>query len=89
MDRMKQGRRLKEWWRQARRVLALLACVIPACTLGLMLLDGSAEPPQDELLLGLWNAVNFATTLGDLSTFDHRQRLFMLRGTMFVMVIGA
>jgi voltage-gated potassium channel len=81
--------RLKEWWRRARRVLALLACVILACTLGLMLLDNSAEPPQHKLLLGLWNAVNLVTTLGDFSTFDHRQRLFMLGAMVFVMVIGA
>jgi voltage-gated potassium channel len=80
---------LKEWWRRARRVLALLACVILACTLGLMLLDNSAEPPLNKLLLGLWNAVNLVTTLGDFSTFDHRQRLFMLGAMVFVMVIGA
>lgn len=82
--------RVKEWWRRARRVLALLACVILACTLGLMLLDNSAEPPLHKLLLlAVWNSVNLVTTLGDFSTFDHRQRLFMLGTMMIVMVIGA
>ena len=48
-----------------------------------------AEPPQRELLLGFWSAVKFATTLGDLRAFEHRQRLLMLGALMFVMVIGA
>jgi hypothetical protein len=81
--------RVKEWWRRVRRVLALLAFVILACTAGLILLDNSAEPPLQKLLLALWNAVNLVTTLGDFSTFDPRQRLFMLGAMMFVMVIGA
>ena len=81
--------RINEWWRRARRVLGLLAGVILACTLGLVLLDNSSEPPLHKLLLALWNAVNLVTTLGDFSTFDPRQRLFMLGAMMFVMVIGA
>ncbi len=81
--------RINEWWRRARRVLSLLAGVILACTLGLVLLDNSTEPPLHKVLLALWNAVNLVTTLGDFSTFDPRQRLFMLGAMMFVMVIGA
>jgi len=81
--------RINEWWRRARRVLGLLAGVIFACTLGLVLLDTSSEPPLHKLLLALWNSVNLVTTLGDFSTFDPRQRLFMLGAMLFAMVIGA
>jgi hypothetical protein len=81
--------RIREWWRRLRRILGLLALVIFGCTLGLVLLDDSTAPPLQKLLLGLWNAVNLVTTLGDFSTIDPRQRLFMLGAMMFVMVIGA
>jgi len=81
-------RRLIEWRRRALRVFALLAAVIAGCALGLALLDDPGRPFGHRLLMGLWNAVNLVTTLGDFSDFDPRQRLFMLGTMMAVFMIG-
>ena len=84
------GRRwLHEWSWRAFRILAFLAVLIAFCTIGLALLDNSAEPLPHKLLLGLWNAFNLITTLGDFSVFEPRQKLFMLGTMLAVMVLGA
>lgn len=82
-------RRLQEWRLRALRVLALLATVIAGCAIGLALLDAPTTPIEHRLLMGLWNAVNLVTTLGDFSSFDLRQKLFMLGAMLAVMIVGA
>jgi voltage-gated potassium channel len=84
------GRRFMHEWRvRAARVLVLLGLIIAFATAGLAVLDNSADPFAHKLLLGLWNAINLVTTLGDFSTFDVRQRLFMLGTMLGAMIIGA
>lgn len=80
--------RLLEWRRRALRVLAFLATSLLLCAVGLVLLDNSGEPASHKLLLGLWNAVNLVTTLGDFSDFDLRQKIFMLFAMLAIMIIG-
>jgi voltage-gated potassium channel Kch len=82
-------RRLREWRMRAFRLLAFLALIIALCAIGLALLDNSAEPDAHKLLLGVWNAVNLVTTLGDFTGFDLRQKLFMLGAMLCVMILGA
>jgi hypothetical protein len=82
-------RRVHEWRIRALRILAFLALVICSATVGLALLDGSADPFVQKLLQGLWNSVNLVTTLGDFSAFDLRQKLFMLGAMLVAMVTGA
>lgn len=84
------GRRfMREWRGRAVRVLIMLGLIIAFATVGLASLDNSADPLAHKLLLGLWNAINLVTTLGDFSTFDVRQRMFMLGTMLGAMIIGA
>ena len=71
-------RRLNEWRRRARHVVAFLVGLILLCAIGLALLDNSARPVAHKLFEGLWNAVNLVTTVGDFTPFDFRQKGFML-----------
>jgi voltage-gated potassium channel Kch len=75
--------RLLEWRRRLRRSLALFGLVLLGTGAGLALLDRSGAPFLDRALVGLWNAANLITTLGDFTDFDGRQRLFIVV-TMFV-----
>ena len=81
--------RLREWRWGALRVLLVLALVIAFTALGLALLDNSDANLRDKLMLGLWNAVNLVSTLGDFSNFDARQKLFMMGAMLCVMITGA
>jgi hypothetical protein len=81
--------RLDTWRLRAFRMVALLAALIAICAVGLALLDNSSRDLQGKLMLGLWNALNLITTLGDFSTFDASQRGFMLFIMLGVIVLGA
>jgi len=70
--------RLRQWRFGALRVLCLLAVIIQLSTVGLALLDNLGEPLSHRLLIGLWNSVNLVTTLGDFTSFDPRQKTFMM-----------
>ena len=80
--------RVREWRRRALRTLGLLTLVLLGCMVGLTILDQSGEPVLSRSLIGLWNAANLVTTLGDFSDFDLRQKAFMLAAMLIVMVIG-
>jgi hypothetical protein len=82
-------RRLRDWRHRGLRVVGLLGAIIAICTAGLTLLDNSDQPFWHKVLIGLWNAVNLVTTLGDFSSFDERQKLFMLGVMLGVMITGA
>ena len=81
--------RVHQWRWGALRVLLVLALIIALTAVGLALLDNSEARLQDRLLLGLWNAVNLVSTLGDFSSFDARQKLFMMGAMLCVMITGA
>jgi voltage-gated potassium channel len=81
--------RLSQWRWGALRVLLLLALIIVLSAVGLALLDNSENEVRHKLLLGLWNAVNLVSTLGDFSSFDERQKTFMMVAMLCVMVTGA
>jgi hypothetical protein len=84
------GRRyMHEWRGRAMGVGSVLFGLIIVATVGLALLDNSAEPFLHKMLQGLWNAVNLVTTLGDFSDFDLRQKTFMLAAMLVAMVTGA
>ena len=81
--------RLDTWRLRAFRMVALLAALIAICAVGLALLDNSDRDFQGKLMLGLWNALNLVTTLGDFSSFDAKQRGFMLFIMLGVIGLGA
>lgn len=82
--------RLDTWRLRAFRMVALLGALIAACAVGLAILDNSSDRDlQGKLMLGLWNAINLVTTLGDFSEFDAKQRGFMLFIMLGVIVLGA
>lgn len=81
--------RVHQWRWGALQVLLVLALIIALTAVGLALLDNSEARLQDRLLLGLWNAVNLVSTLGDFSSFDARQKLFMMGAMLCVMITGA
>ncbi len=77
--------RVKQWRRSALRTLGLLVAALAACAIGLTLLDSSNEPFQTGIVTGIWNAANLLTTLGDFTTFNRDQRIFMV-AAMFVFI---
>ncbi len=80
--------RVQEWRRQALRTLGLLLALLVFCSVGLALLDQSGEPFYRRSFDGLWNSANLITTLGDFSTLDRRQKIFMLVAMFFTVVIA-
>jgi hypothetical protein len=88
VESRRAGTRLVEWRRQALRTLGLLLGVLGACTLGLALLDQSGEPFYRKVFDALWNSANLLTTLGDFSSFDRRQKIFMLLAMLFTVIIA-
>ena len=82
-------RRLYEWRRRARHIVAFLAAIVLFCAIGLALLDNSERSVPHKLFEGLWNAVNLVTTVGDFSPFDVRQKAFMLFVMMGAILTGA
>jgi voltage-gated potassium channel len=81
--------RLRQWRWGALRVLLMLLLIIVVSAVGLALLDNSEDDPLHKLFLGLWNAVNLISTLGDFSSFDVRQKTFMMGAMLCVMITGA
>ena len=81
--------RLRQWRWGALRVLLLLVLIIIVSAVGLALLDNTESDTLHKLFLGLWNAVNLVSTLGDFSGFDLRQKTFMMGAMLCVMVTGA
>lgn len=82
-------RHLREWYRGILHMVALLFAAVAACAIGLVLLDNTDRPIFDKFYGAIWNGMNLVTTLGDFTSFDTRQKLFMM-GTMlaFLMIGG-
>jgi hypothetical protein len=80
------NRRLRDWHRGVRRTLLMLVLVVAACAIGLAFLDSRDVPFDDKVVLSWWNALNLISTLGDFTSINHNQRLFMI-GTMLVFIM--
>jgi hypothetical protein len=68
--------------------VALLLLVLIACAIGMIALDTSSHPLPDKLFRGLWNALNLITTLGDFTTLDQREKVFMMATMVAFLIIG-
>jgi len=78
--------RLREWRRRVGHTVLLLLGALAVCAIGMMVLDTSTHVLPDKVFRGLWNALNLVTTLGDFTSLDQREKLFMM-GTMVVFLI--
>ncbi len=75
-------RHLREWRRRVLRAIALLLGTLAVCAIGMMILDNSGQLMPAKVFRGLWNALNLVTTIGDFSSLDQREKVFMM-ATMF------
>ena len=82
------GVRIREWRRQARFTIALLVLLLAGAACGLALLDQSSTPVSDKVFTALWDGFNLVTTLGDFTSFNQSQKIFMLLAMSATMVIG-
>ncbi len=82
------GLHIREWRRRVLHTVALLLVVLIACAIGMIALDTSSHPLPDKLYRGLWNALNLITTLGDFTTLDRREKVFMMATMVAFLIIG-
>jgi len=68
--------------------VALLLAALAGCALGMMVLDSSGQSLTAKMFRGVWNALNLITTLGDFSTLDQREKLFMMATMVAFLMIG-
>ncbi len=67
---------------------ALLLMALVACAIGMMVLDTSSFSLSDKTFRGFWNALNLVTTLGDFTTLDMHEKLFMMATMVAFLMIG-
>jgi len=77
-----------EWWRGVLHTVAVLLVVLAVCTIGMIALDSSGQPFSAKVLRGLWNALNLVTTLGDFTSLDPREKIFMMSTMVLLIAIG-
>lgn len=82
------GLHLREWRRRVVRTVGLLFVALAGCAIGLIALDSSTQQLPAKLFRGLWNALNLITTLGDFTSLDPREKLFMMATMVVFLVIG-
>src|SRR5271170_2580961 len=82
------GLHLREWRRRVLHTVALLLAALAGCALGMMVLDSSGQSLTAKMFRGVWNALNLITTLGDFSTLDQREKLFMMATMVAFLMIG-
>ncbi len=68
--------------------VALLLLVLIACAIGMIALDTSSHPLRDKTFRGVWNALNLITTLGDFTSLDLREKVFMMVTMIAFLIIG-
>ncbi len=79
---------MREWRRRVLHTVALLLATLALCAIGLILLDTSGLLLPAKVFRGLWNALNLVTTLGDFTSLDQREKLFMMATMGAFLVIG-
>src|SRR5262245_13548447 len=80
--------RFHAWRRRVRRTIGLLLLTMLCCTVGLALLDPSAEASSHKIFVALWNAGNLLSTLGDFTPLTAEQRGFVLVAMFTFLIIG-
>ena len=68
--------------------VALLLLVLIACAIGMIALDTSSHPLRDKTFRGVWDALNLITTLGDFTSLDLREKVFMMVTMVAFLIIG-
>src|SRR5262245_33100080 len=81
-------RHVTEWRRGVLHTVALLLLGLGICAIGMIALDSSGQPLTAKLFRGLWNALNLVTTLGDFTSLDRREQIFMMLTMVFFLIIG-
>ncbi len=82
------GLHIREWRRRVLHTVALLLLVLIACAIGMIALDTSSHPLRDKTFRGVWNALNLITTLGDFTSLDLREKVFMMVTMIAFLIIG-
>jgi voltage-gated potassium channel len=82
------GLHMKEWRRRVVHTVGLLLAALAACAIGLILLDSSTQGLSPKAFRGLWNALNLITTLGDFTSLDPSEKLFMMLTMVAFLIIG-
>ena len=82
------GLHMREWRRRVLHTVALLLLVLIACEIGMIALDTSSHALPDKMFRGLWNALNLVTTLGDFTSLDQREKVFMIATMVAFLIIG-
>jgi voltage-gated potassium channel len=80
--------RMREWRRRVSHTAVLLLLALLACAIGMIVLDSSSLPLPEKAFRGLWNAINLVTTLGDFTSLDQREKLFMMATMVAFLIIG-
>jgi voltage-gated potassium channel len=78
----------REWRRRVIRTVGLLLFVLTVCAIGLIALDSSGMLLPAKIFRGVWNALNLITTLGDFTSLDPREKLFMMATMVAFLIIG-
>ena len=81
-------RRIQQWRRGVLHTIGLLAVGLVVCAGGMIVLDSSGQPIAAKVFRGVWNALNLVTTLGDFTSLDPREKVFMMATMVLFLVIG-
>ncbi len=79
---------MREWRRRALHTVGLLLMTLIVCALGMTALDTSTQLLPAKLFRGLWNSLNLVTTLGDFTSLDQREKVFMMATMVAFLAIG-
>src|SRR5271170_475227 len=79
---------MREWRRRVLHTVGLLLATLASCAIGLIALDSSAVLLPAKVFRGLWNALNLVTTLGDFTSLDQREKMFMMATMGAFLMIG-
>jgi voltage-gated potassium channel len=82
------GLHMREWRRRLLHTVGLLLGALAVCSLGLIALDSSSQLLPAKLFRGAWNALNLVTTLGDFTSLDASEKLFMMATMVVFLMIG-
>jgi len=82
------GLHIREWRRRALHTVVLLLGTLAFCAIGLIALDTSHHLLPAKMFRGFWNALNLVTTLGDFSSLDQREKVFMMVTMVAFLMIG-
>ena len=79
---------MREWRRRLLYTVGLLLVTLTVCAIGLIALDTSNHLLPAKMFRGFWNALNLVTTLGDFTSLDQREKVFMMATMVAFLMIG-